>query len=192
MSGYDGYSMSNRARRAYADGKMPLSKIRKRDLEENGIDVTVSQFKRAVELGVIDASEWHHTSKRYNKTKFFDLPGIYEALQDGELTLDEIRNPNCVYERDGYRPGCVRCGEMEAQHKTRPHHDPNFSHPRKPEPREPADDEWIEKMTNWARKQAAERQFKEAEEKRKRAARKTDRTFTQRQPDRFRPRRRGP
>jgi hypothetical protein len=61
---YIGYSMSKRAIIAYREGKVPFSKL--------------SPLTRRV-LNIItdgnpqeQASEWHHTSKYYNKTFFYD------------------------------------------------------------------------------------------------------------------------
>ena len=99
MSGYDGYSMSNRARQAYADGKMPLSKIKKKDLEDHGIDATVADFKRAVRAGLIVPSEWHHTSKHYNETDFYDLVAIAEEIKGGDIDLRDLHDPSLVAER---------------------------------------------------------------------------------------------
>ena len=119
MSGYDGYSMSNRARQAYADGKMPLSKIKKKDLEDAGIDVSLAEFKKAAKAGIIQPSEWHHTSKRYNQTDFYDLESISELIEDGDLDIrKELRESSADCEftpyisRSGKITGiCNMCGQ---------------------------------------------------------------------------------
>lgn len=59
MSGYAGYSMSNNGVAAYADYKMPASRAK--------------SYLGLKDLGGISASEWHHTSKKYNSTDFYDL-----------------------------------------------------------------------------------------------------------------------
>ena len=55
--GYAGYSMSNRAEKAYIKGFVPKSKLTKK------------QQNIALELG---AKEWHHSSKYANKIDFYD------------------------------------------------------------------------------------------------------------------------
>ena len=60
MAGYDGFSMSKNARDAHASGKLPASKLAK----ELGVSTAaVRQF--------FSPSEWHHTSKHYNRTDFY-------------------------------------------------------------------------------------------------------------------------
>lgn len=64
-SGYVGYSMSKRAAEAREDGRYPKTDFKK----EYG--VTENSFNILVEAGIIDDSEWHHTSKFGNKTTFY-------------------------------------------------------------------------------------------------------------------------
>lgn len=77
-SGYDGYSMSKRARAAREDGRYPKTDF-KREYKIN--EVTLEVLK---DLGIISNNEWHHTSKFGNKTKFYywmdddDFTNIYE------------------------------------------------------------------------------------------------------------------
>ena len=61
MAGYAGYSMSNNAVEAYNDYKMPAT----RALKALGL--------RKEALDKIAPCEWHHTSKEYNVTDFYDL-----------------------------------------------------------------------------------------------------------------------
>jgi len=72
------YSMSRRAALAYRDGLMPASKIDRARLDKHGIDLPVAAVKWAIRQGVIAASEWHHTSKKFNRTNFFDLEALAE------------------------------------------------------------------------------------------------------------------
>ncbi len=72
---YIGYSMSERAMQAYEDGRVPASKT--------GVPAKlVEEFCRY--------AEWHHTSGRYNKTKFYDrhyvrvIFGLDEPNEDDE------------------------------------------------------------------------------------------------------------
>lgn len=85
-SGYVGYSMSVRAAEAYREGKLPISKIRKQHLSSAGIAISLKDFHRLVKSGDVRATEWHHTSKHYNRTDFFDLDSIAEDC--GDLTAE--------------------------------------------------------------------------------------------------------
>ncbi len=64
-SGYVGYSMSRRAAAAREDGKYPKTDFKKE------YKVSDKAFTMLVNLGYIDDSEWHHTSKYGNKTTFY-------------------------------------------------------------------------------------------------------------------------
>lgn len=87
--GYDGKSMSNRAREAYNDGEMPLSKWTKKEIisniilnNNNSIDENLLNKMTVKELqdNFLNYSSWHHTGKFYNETNFY------------ELNLEEIEN----------------------------------------------------------------------------------------------------
>jgi len=88
MAGYAGYSMSNNAVDAYDRGLAPLSKVAR----PKGVTTTaVAAF--------VPAAEWHHTSKRYNKTKFYCPNAIRvaydastEAVEDCEACGDDHTN----------------------------------------------------------------------------------------------------
>ena len=75
MAGYSpDFSMSNNAKAAYQDGLVPASKI-------PGVPAALAKkFCRP--------SEWHHTSKVYNRTDFFDP--------------DEVRATFGLIEREDY------------------------------------------------------------------------------------------
>lgn len=64
-SGYVGYSMSKRAAEARENGRFPKTDFKK----EYGL--TDKAFDALVEVGIIDDSEWHHTSKFGNRTTFY-------------------------------------------------------------------------------------------------------------------------
>ena len=72
MSGYNGWSKSNRACDAEANGRYPAS-VAARVL---GVPV---EFVRAQ-----GTSEWHHTSSRYNRTDYYDVEEIREHLETPE------------------------------------------------------------------------------------------------------------
>ncbi len=82
MAGYFGYSMSNNAMDAYNRGLLPLSKIRFSDIKEAGLDISLKFFKWLCKENYITATEWHHTSKHYNITYFYDLQDCKEQLDD--------------------------------------------------------------------------------------------------------------
>lgn len=111
MAGYNGYSMSNNAVAAYADGEKPLSKWTKADV--------LSAINRAVEEGEVEiefslenlkklpikelknlclyCSSWHHTSSHFNKTDFYRISlDKIESLTDDKILeiLNEISAKN--------------------------------------------------------------------------------------------------
>ena len=64
-SGYVGYSMSKRAAEAREEGRFPKTDFKKEyDMPQQTLDALV-------EAGIIDNSEWHHTSKIGNRTTFY-------------------------------------------------------------------------------------------------------------------------
>lgn len=82
--GYDGYSMSIRAREAYEDGEMPKSKWTKKAMLEvikeycEDYDVPYNEKiekwkKDQIFDRYFEYRGWHHTSKMYNETPFFGL-----------------------------------------------------------------------------------------------------------------------
>lgn len=84
-NGYDGYSMSWNARKARREGKLPVSdmvKYLKTRWPKSFKSLTNDILKTSV-----DASEWHHTSKYYNKTDFYDK---VEVLSNRKDIFDEI------------------------------------------------------------------------------------------------------
>lgn len=80
MAGYKNFSMSNNAINAYQNGEMPFSKWTKEDIL-NQIDIiNDTKLELAKELTakelkdfVLQKSSWHHTSKHYNKTDFYNV-----------------------------------------------------------------------------------------------------------------------
>lgn len=79
-NGYSGYSMSNNAVDAYENGEKPLSKWSKADILDafGEIDDSKVALLSGVSLPVLRKhllynSSWHHTSKMYNKTKFYAI-----------------------------------------------------------------------------------------------------------------------
>lgn len=96
MSGYYGYSMSNNAYWAYLENKMPISKWTKKKIfevieenlqneefcEEYQIPEDVIEAMRKIPLRLLKkhalvSREWHHTSKFYNQTDFYEVNFSY-------------------------------------------------------------------------------------------------------------------
>ena len=78
MAGYDGYSMSNRARQAYSEGLLPASKMvtqLKKRYPRSFRGLTVAIFREVVGRG----DEWHHTSAKYNQTEFYSMKSVYDC-----------------------------------------------------------------------------------------------------------------
>ncbi len=93
-NGYCGNSMSNNAVAAYNEGKMPLSKWRKKDilagLKRQHVSVDFLKAAEKTSLPVLknkllEYTEYHHTSLRYNITNFYGV--IHIENQEQELML---------------------------------------------------------------------------------------------------------
>jgi len=69
MAGYDGYSKSNNALLAESEGKLPLS----RAITEVARIAGCTRKAARESLLAIGPSEWHHTSKHYNRTDYYDV-----------------------------------------------------------------------------------------------------------------------
>ena len=78
MAGYNGFSMSNNAVAAYDDGLLPASKIKQ---------VPAMLIERFVRY-----AEWHHSSKAYNRVKFYD-PDVVLATFGLAEAADECGDP---------------------------------------------------------------------------------------------------
>ena len=117
--GYDGRSMSNRARRAYENGEMPLSKWTKSAMVEaildsavtREIDVAREDIERLtvseLRSNFLRKSSWHHTGALYNATDFWSI---------NEDALTDIRNKiNRIVEQRG--PKTTISSEEQARKK---------------------------------------------------------------------------
>lgn len=77
MAGYHNYSMSNNAVTAYINGEKPLSKWTKSDVieviaEYLGVDFDFVKLIKPYRQYLV-YSGWHHTSKFYNETSFYEV-----------------------------------------------------------------------------------------------------------------------
>lgn len=93
MAGYDGYSMSNNAVAAYEAGEAPWSKARvivagwivvKPKIMARIGAASKKEIMELLSVGkkrkVFFRSSWHHTSKKYNCTDFFNPAEVYAKL----------------------------------------------------------------------------------------------------------------
>ena len=81
MSGYYNHSMSNNAVAAYDNGEMPYSKwtkssiidvAKKYDISQEKIDLLEKTHAKELKH-LLCLSGWHHTSKYFNKTYFYQV-----------------------------------------------------------------------------------------------------------------------
>jgi len=74
MAGYSGYSMSNNAVQAYEEGLKP-----KAAMVKHYDNFTSKLFNELEEQELVWVEEWHHTSKKYNRTNFYkiSLTGLF-------------------------------------------------------------------------------------------------------------------
>ena len=112
MAGYYGYSMSNNAVYAYLDNKMPISKWSKKKIfevieeklqdedfrEEYPISNEIIEKLKKVPLKILKveilvSNEWHHTSKFYNCTDFYEVD--FDYIMD--LTTEKIEKWSCNF-----------------------------------------------------------------------------------------------
>lgn len=94
MAGYDYNAWkSNNAITAEDEGLVTASKISRAWLEENGIDEQVGFIKWMIRIQMICPSEWHHTSKMYNRTYFYDADDITRKIETlGEKSMNVLRD----------------------------------------------------------------------------------------------------
>lgn len=92
-SGYDGYSMSNNARAAYANDEKPLSKWSKEDIIycASRINKYKAMLLKKVSLEdlrnhLLTRTSWHHTSSYYNQTDFYSFDEeAYEDVHESDI-----------------------------------------------------------------------------------------------------------
>ena len=97
MAGYSGYSMSNNAVAAYESGERTLSKWTKKAIVERILELAAEREPLSIDIDFIKSlpvktlkdivlceSSWHHTSKMYNRTKFFDV--CLDSVEDARKT----------------------------------------------------------------------------------------------------------
>jgi hypothetical protein len=102
-NGYDGYSMSNNARRAYEQGEKPISRWSKEDIldEVEEISPEAAKLLKGVKLAVLrehvlHRTSWHHNSDHYNRTDFYSIDeDVIDGLTAGIVaTWTEAPKPD--------------------------------------------------------------------------------------------------
>ena len=118
MSGYAGYAKSNNAVNAEGQGRFPASVLAKK------LGVPTAAIR-----ALIEPDEWHHTSKKYNQTPYFDGAALLaakagaptpEMLDDNESKICRTHNryespfvaaQELLAALASWRPSCWVCGE---------------------------------------------------------------------------------
>lgn len=82
MAGYNWRAgKSNNAVAAEAEGLVVKSKLTAAWLKAHGIEETVGFIKFLIQAGKICPTEWHHTSKFFNRTDYYSAEEIIETLE---------------------------------------------------------------------------------------------------------------
>ena len=87
MAGYDDYSKSNNALDAEARGKYPITKAVRLVSEATGCKIRESRSA----LETIGHCEYHHTSKEYNITHYYDVQRAVDLILHGDPDWTENR-----------------------------------------------------------------------------------------------------
>src|SRR5574344_3170610 len=101
MAGYDWINgKSNNAVYSEENGKANKSQINKELLEKYEVPLKVKEVKDLIDSGFINRSEWHHTSKYFNRTDYYDIEGLKEEYRlKGDKFISELKRLNPKYER---------------------------------------------------------------------------------------------
>lgn len=77
MAGYHGYSKSNNAVGAESEGRYPMTHAKRIVAEKTG----VTQKTATAILRTLHRGEYHHTSKRYNCTDYFNTAAAIRIIR---------------------------------------------------------------------------------------------------------------
>ena len=87
MAGYNWFAgKSNNAVAAEEEGLVVKSKITTAWLQAHGIAEKVGFIKFLIQAGKIYPTEWHHTSKFFNRTDYYSAEDIIDVLESMEET----------------------------------------------------------------------------------------------------------
>lgn len=89
MAGYAGYSKSNNAIAAEAEGRFPASVLARK------LGVKTGAIKALMSPG-----EWHHTSKRYNVTDYYDGATLLAIASGDEGEIAAVMDDQGLIEED--------------------------------------------------------------------------------------------
>lgn len=105
-NGYDGYSMSNNARQAYAEDKQPLSRWTKSDIievcerlaKDNGLNLDMNKLSKLnlyTLKQLLSYAEYHHTGKYFNVTDFYEVDPdlLAKLIADGYPKEEPPKKP---------------------------------------------------------------------------------------------------
>jgi hypothetical protein len=76
MAGYNGYSKSNNAIQAEENGRFPITKAIKVVKEATGLSSKIIRERLEASWG----GEWHHSSKMYNRVKYYDASKLIAVV----------------------------------------------------------------------------------------------------------------
>jgi hypothetical protein len=83
MSGYvKSGTMSKNAAKALKNGFYPLYKITNKDLKEKGWKHTLSFARWLAEKGIWHDEEWHHTGRKFKKTRFYSIDTLINVWKN--------------------------------------------------------------------------------------------------------------
>ena len=101
MAGYDGWSMSNNARDAYAYGEMPASRV------ASATGLTTAEVRR-----LCNPTSWHHTSSKFNRTDFYTLDEVIEIANEERHTFANL------HRRPKLRNNLIQCVQRLRREKS--------------------------------------------------------------------------
>ena len=95
MAGY-GYfeNMSNNAKQAFNDGLITLQTLKKQDLIDADISISLQDAKELAKTGHWQYRECHHIGRQYNEVPFYDLEDLVFVLEEEVIkthVLPQIR-----------------------------------------------------------------------------------------------------
>lgn len=119
-SGYIGYSMSVRAKEAYENGEKPLSKWTKAAIlaalkearGEEFVNAAKGYPLAALKKVCLEWASWHHTSKHFNKTDFYQFRNELKYCVEYDDINVFIEELNCSLLHVS-EPADVECWEVE-------------------------------------------------------------------------------
>lgn len=94
--GYVGWSRSVRAAQAERDGKLPLS----RAVDAVAEHANVTKKKAREILKELGSCEWHHTSKFFNRTEYYDVnAAVRRAVNDEHVVAMRAMDYETIFEK---------------------------------------------------------------------------------------------